>query len=140
MKQFHVTHQMPVEGVLLLQQARAQAAKLPQYELHVLVAQPHAQEKTPQLSMQQPRMVLDGAELDVAMVNSLLDMASTKSAAASSQENIHYRKSHPLKHRQSQEYLRVIQVMRAALLCCMFGHSPIHSPSVTRRARLRYSV
>lgn len=81
----HVTSEMP-HVVFLLQQARAQAAKLPQYELHVLVAQPHAQEKVPKSPVQQPSMVLDGAELDSAMVNSLLDMASSKSAAASSPE------------------------------------------------------
>ncbi len=77
----HVPH-----GVFLLPQAKAQAAKLPQYELHVLVAQPHAQDKAPKSPVQQPRMVLDGAELDSAMVNSLLEMASSKSAAAPSPE------------------------------------------------------
>ncbi|BDA47965.1 hypothetical protein COCOBI_11-2220 [Coccomyxa sp. Obi] len=64
-------------------QARAQAARLPQYELHVLVAQPHAQEKAPRSPVQQPRMVLDGEELDSAMVNSLLEMASSKTDQSS---------------------------------------------------------
>jgi hypothetical protein len=57
-------------------QARAQAARLAQYEVHVLVAQPYAQEVSGQPRPQrQPCMLLDGAELDTVLVNNLLQNA-----------------------------------------------------------------
>lgn len=64
-------------------QARAQAARLAQYEVHVLVAQPYTQEVPGQPRPQkQPRMVLDGAELDTALVNNLLQNAHCTGAPA----------------------------------------------------------
>ncbi len=58
-------------------QARAQAAKLPQYRAHVLVAQPFAQQDAGQPGPpKQPRMVLDGEELEWAIVDGLLATAN----------------------------------------------------------------
>lgn len=63
-------------------QARAQAARLAPYEVHVLVAQPHAQETPgPPRPLRQPRMMLDGEEVDITVVNSLLENASCVGAS-----------------------------------------------------------
>jgi len=66
-------------------QARAEAALLPKYKVHVLLAQPNSQEYQ---ARKQPGMVLDGEMLANGVVKTLLDNASCVSA----------HRKHSLKH------------------------------------------